>query len=401
MSEFLSGLSPSLLDVRFVALLGGVVLLRILFAKRWNAAIGAAASALIIGIASWQTLALIGGTMLFIAYPLVLAMRRARQRKSGEHPGRVYLVVGVAVIVALWVAFKVQKRFTLPFLEGTSVPAMLAGILGFSYYLFRVINFLYMHYLVDIPERSPARALYYAIFPSTLTSGPIHKYLDFCKELDAPQPPSMDNLAEGVYRITKGYFFKICIAAAIDAVSNRLLLIQAPNAYQSIATIACLYLYFFFDFAGYSHIAIGIGLLLGVRVPENFRQPFLSTSVTEFWRNWHVTIGDWFRDHVFIPLGGMRLGGIRAASLAAGIMVACGFWHDVTIPFACWGLWHGSMLFLEGVTGSRPMPPPARHGPVYWSRVAFTNARIALGAIFFLPKLDQATAILGGMLRWW
>jgi len=394
-------MSPSLLDIRFLALLIGVIALRLLLGRRWGTTAGAITSAAIIGVASWQTLVLIGGSMLVIAYPVAMAIRRAKASGAGPARARLLLGLGIVAIVALWIAYKLQRRESIPALDHTALAGLLAGSLGLSYFLFRAINFLYMHYLVDIPESSPARPLYYALFPSTITSGPIQKYLDFRREVDTPRAATLAELAQGVYRITQGYFFKVCIAALIDRFSNQLLAVESPNAYQSIATIACLYLYFFFDFAGYSHIAIGFGLLLGVRVPENFRHPFLATSITEFWRNWHITIADWFRDHVFIPLGGMRLGGLRASCLAAAIMLVCGLWHDVTIPFACWGAWHASMLFIEGVTGSRPMPPAARHGPVYWLRVLGTNARVAIGAVFFLPSIDHALGIFKGLLVWW
>jgi alginate O-acetyltransferase complex protein AlgI len=164
-------------------------------------------------------------------------------------------------------------------------------------------------------------------------------------------------------------------------------------------TVILLYTYFFFDFAGYTHIAIGYGLLLGVKVPENFRQPFLATSVTEFWRNWHISLADWFRDHIFIPAGGMRLGGFRAAALAGGILILCGLWHGLTIPFLMWGIWHGSMIFLEGVTGMKPLPPAQRRGVRYLWRILFTNSRVALASLFFLPW-KQTVEILEGFLRW-
>src|SRR6185503_1629431 len=122
-------------------------------------------------------------------------------------------------------------------------------------------------------------------------------------------------------------------------------------AWQSIVLIISLYLFFYFDFAGYSDIAIGFGLLLGVRVPENFKLPFTSTSLTEFWRNYHITLVDWMRDHVFIPLGGMRAGRLKAGLLAATIMVLSGLWHGLTAPFLLWGLWHGGNMFVESMLG--------------------------------------------------
>ena len=108
-------------------------------------------------------------------------------------------------------------------------------------------------------------------------------------------------------------------------------------------------------------------------MPENFRKPFLATTVSEFWRNWHITLVDWFRDHVFIPLGGMQTSRTRAATLALLIMVFCGLWHGLTLALLAWGTWHGLLLFSEALSGAIPVPPPLRHGIHYWSRVLWTN----------------------------
>lgn len=393
-------MSPSLLDWRFVGLMALAALLRAFVPKRWYLALGLSACVALIGVSSPETLALIGGTALLILYPISLLISRA---KSGPEPARakLWLIVGVVLTVGLWVLFKANKEFRLPFLDGTTAGAKLAALFGFSYFLFKAINFLYMHYLVDLPRRGPQHVLYYSLFLPTLTSGPIQKYVEFSKETDAQRAVTLEDAAQAVYRITKGYFFKVCLASWLTSLSDGLVLASNPTAYYSLAAIASLYLQFFFDFAGYSHIAIGFGMLLGIRVPENFRQPFLATTIAEFWRNWHITIGDWFRDHVFVPLGGMRLGGLRASLLAASIMLACGLWHGLSLPFLYWGIWHASMIFLDGVTGLKPMPPAQRQGPRYWSRILWTNGRIAFGAIFFLPSVDTIKNVLGGFLRWW
>src|SRR5258705_1623591 len=166
---------------------------------------------------------------------------------------------------------------------------------------------------------------------------------------------------------------------------------------SSVVTIILFYLYFYFDFAGYSDVAIGYGLLMGITVPENCRKPFLATTVSEFWRNWHITLVDWFRDHVFIPLGGMQGTKVRAAILAFFIMVLCGFWHGLSLSLFIWGVWHGTLLLTEGILGSRPIPPALRHGPKYWCRVLWTNARVALPCILFLPDSENILKLLQGL----
>lgn len=393
-------MSLSLLDPAFLALLLAVGLLR-----RWVPAggqghFGLLASAGLIGLASPATLAVIAGLALGYLYPTALAIRRLRWSRQQPLRARWLLLAAVLGLVAIMVVFKLDRHFTLPWFGEGRVHAVLGSLIGFSYFLFKAINYLYMHYLLDLPDRGPATLLHFALFPSTITSGPIQKYQEFRAQAAAPLPLDRALLLASGYRVTRGLFRKLCLAYALDGAVAAILARGELNAPWSALLVACLYLYFYFDFAGYSDLAIGFGGLLGFKVPENFKEPFRATSITEFWRNWHVSLGDWFRDHVFIPLGGMRLGGVRAAALAFAIMFLCGLWHGLTLPFLAWGLWHGSNIFVEGILGVRPVPRGARGGVGYWARVASTNARTAFGAVFFLPSLDATRQVLLGFVTW-
>jgi len=119
--------------------------------------------------------------------------------------------------------------------------------------------------------------------------------------------------------------------------------------------------------------------------------------VSEFWRNWHITLVDWMREQVYIPLGGMRASRTRAAVLVFVVMVLCGLWHGLAIPFIAWGIWHGTWLAFEALTGRGPIPPPMRHGPRYWSRVLMTNAIVAVASILFLPDVHTIVRIFRGL----
>jgi alginate O-acetyltransferase complex protein AlgI len=274
------------------------------------------------------------------------------------------------------------------------------ALVGFSYFIFRAISFLHIQAILKKTESNPLAVLWYTLFPPTLTSGPIQKYQDFRQQLSTPVPLTRSSVLEATYRITRGYFRKVVLAFLLNQGITKVLGLEQLNLLTSVLLVALLYFYFYFDFAGYSDIAIGFGLLIGIRVPENFRKPFLATNVSEFWRNWHITLVDWFRDHVFIPLGGMQTTRVRAAAIAFLIMVLCGLWHGLTLALLAWGVWHGLLLVSEAIAGSRPVPPSQRHGPNYWARVLWTNARVALGCIFFLPASDSMLKVLSGFAHW-
>jgi alginate O-acetyltransferase complex protein AlgI len=392
-------MTASLLDVRFLILLTLVCMCRAFWPRRHYALLGALASATLVALGSVQTFLAIAGITILYIFPVHRLMRASAHGERGALRRRLLLGIGIAGLVGLLITFKIYNAFSIPMLGGRWLDASFVSLVGFSYFLFRAISFLHIQSILDFNERSPWGLLYYFLFPPTLTSGPIQKYQDFNRQLNAPEALTWGLASSAVYRITRGYFRKLVLAGALNGIVEWLLAQGVATPLTSLLVVVALYLYFYFDFAGYSDIAISFGLLLGIRVPENFKKPFLATSVTEFWRNWHISLVDWFRDHVFIPLGGMSGSRLRSGALAFLIMVLCGLWHGLTKSFLIWGLWHGTMLFLEAVTGSRPMAPSQRHGWVYWSRVLWTNARVAIASLLFLP---QATiqSVIRGFVNW-
>jgi D-alanyl-lipoteichoic acid acyltransferase DltB (MBOAT superfamily) len=388
-------MTASLLDVRFLLLLTLVGLGRFVWPQRHYALFGTLASAGLISLASPATaLTIIGLTTCYL-FPLHRLMRRIQTRQNA----RPLLWVGIGGLVGLLVIFKLYQNFDLPIFGASWLRAELVSLVGFSYFLFRAIQFLHIQSITDVDERTPWSLLFFLLFPPTLTSGPIQKFQDFREQVREPQALSTALVWSAAYRITRGLFRKLVLAASLNSLVELLLATSSLNAYMSLLLIAALYLYFYFDFAGYSDIAIGFGALLGIRVPENFRNPFLAASVTEFWRNWHITLVDWFRDQVFIPLGGMSSGRLRSGALAFVIMILCGLWHGLTWSFVLWGLWHGSLLTAEALSGTKPLPRSLRHGWRYWSRVAWTNSRVAFASVLFLPDV-ASSAVLTGLTRW-
>ncbi len=267
--------------------------------------------------------------------------------------------------------------------------------MGFSYFIFRAIGFLHIQSILNIDEHNPWTLLGYTLFPPTLTSGPIQKFQDFQQQVQNPAPLTPSLISSAGYRITRGYFRKIVLAALLNKLAEHLLAMQTMSVYSSVAAIAFLYLYFYYDFAGYSDIAIGFGLLMGIKVPENFRKPFLATTVSEFWRNWHITLADWFRDQLFIPLGGMR--GSAFGGFAR-------LFHHVTVRLLAWAYvelhvlgnlaWHGSIH--RGSLGEKPVRHQPGTGPGTGSASYGLTRRVAFGAIFFLP-MDTTGACSGDL----
>jgi alginate O-acetyltransferase complex protein AlgI len=391
-------MTPSLLDFQFFALLVLLCLSRIVWPIRHYAVFGALASATLVALASPATFIVIACLTLFYIFPAHRLMRAfaAAQAK----PNRLLLITSIAGLVSLLVIYKLSQSSLDSIPARNHIIPHFIALVGFSYFLFRAISFLHIQSILPIDERSPWALLYFFLFPPTLTSGPIQKYQDFKQQLSSPAPFTIDVAGSAIYRITRGYFRKLFLAGSLNSCLDVLLVNAGSSAYVSIAIVTLLYLYFYFDFAGYSDIAIGLGSLLGIRVPENFRRPFLATSLTEFWRNWHITLVDWFRDQVFIPLGGLAASRLRAGLIAFLIMVLCGLWHGITYSFLLWGIWHGMILFVEAVSGSKPQPPSRRHGWNYWMRVLWTNARVAIAAVLFLPDSTSSFMVLRGFARW-
>lgn len=410
---------PGFLSPSFIILLAGIAGLRAFVPDRLLLRYGVLAAILLLAFSkSWPTAALGTGLALLVIFPIAQGIARAKVDSNAAR-ARFLLGIGVVVILTLWVFVKVTREIKPQALQDTRVSDFLLATIGFSYFIFRAINYLWMHYLVGATatgKEGPVRLVYYLLFPTTLSAGPIHKWLEFSREIDAKRRLTLDDTAVAVERITRGYFYTIVLGRLCYEASRALLpqiqlaqtdsphgavAVSGLRVWESLAILIANHLYLFFDFAGYSSLAIGFGMLLGIKVPENFRLPFLATTMAEFWRNWHITLGDWFRDHVFVPLGGMKRQGLYPALIAALIMFLSGLWHGLLWIFVLWGCWHALMIFIDGAMGLKPIPPADRQGPHYWARLVWTNLRVALGSLLFLPSPhSNAPLVLEGFLRW-
>jgi alginate O-acetyltransferase complex protein AlgI len=209
-------------------------------------------------------------------------------------------------------------------------------------------------YLADVyhgrcaAEKNPAAlALYISFFPK-YTQGPLTRYGAVAPELTARRE-SWDDAAAGAERIVIGLGKKLLIANACASVANEIFALSAGALTPAKAWIGafCYAWQIYFDFAGYTDMAIGAGLLFGFHLPENFRDPYMAVSATDFWRRWHITLSQWFRDYVYIPLGGNRRGRARQLLNILIVWLLTGLWHGASWNFLLWGLWFALLLAME------------------------------------------------------
>lgn len=221
--------------------------------------------------------------------------------------------------------------------------------LGISFFTFHSIS-----YLVDVYRRNaePQRhlgsfALYILLFPQ-LIAGPIIRYKDIAAQIEQRERRLAD-FAEGVRRFVIGLGKKVLIANTLGGVADQVFAI-APHELNTPAAwlgLLCYGLQIYFDFSGYSDMAIGLMRMFGFRVLENFNYPYISQSIREFWRRWHISLSNFFRDYLYIPLGGNRRGKVRSYVNLVIVFLLCGLWHGANWTFVLWGIWHGAFLVLE------------------------------------------------------
>ncbi|MBQ7113588.1 MAG: MBOAT family protein [Clostridia bacterium] len=230
---------------------------------------------------------------------------------------------------------------------GASLPLLKLTLpIGISFYTFQIISYTADVYRGDAaPQKNPIDlAAYIALFPQ-LIAGPIVRYTDVAHDL-AHRTHSVEKIGEGALRFSIGLGKKVLIANVLGELSAALLTTEA-SILGAWVRAAALMLQIYFDFSGYSDMAIGLGTMLGFRFPENFNYPFISQSATEFWRRWHMTLGSWFRDYVYIPLGGSRVSTAKHIRNIFAVWFLTGFWHGASWNFILWGLFFGVLLLAE------------------------------------------------------
>ena len=219
--------------------------------------------------------------------------------------------------------------------------------IGISFYTFQIISYLIDVYRGKIKAQDNFfnLATYVSLFPQ-LIAGPIVRYEDVVKNLEQKNI-SLENIANGIQRFIVGLGKKVLIANVLGSFCTSYLNSPDKTVLFSIFYAICYSMQVFFDFAGYSDMAIGLGKILGFNFLENFNYPFISKSITEFWQRWHISLGSWFRDYVYIPLGGSRVNKYKLIRNILVVWALTGLWHGAAWNFIIWGLYFGVILLIE------------------------------------------------------
>lgn len=225
--------------------------------------------------------------------------------------------------------------------------------LGISFYTFQGLSYLVDVYRQDVAaQKDPLKlALYITFFPQ-LIAGPILKYHEVERQIEDRQE-TVDLFIYGIRRFTLGLGKKVIIANSLGYVADLIFLTPADMIGTSVAWGGAVTysLQLFYDFSGYSDMAIGLGAMFGFRFPENFNYPYVSLSVSEFWRRWHISLSTWFKEYLYIPLGGNRVSRRRNLVNLLIVFASTGFWHGAEWTFIVWGLFHGFFILFEKVSG--------------------------------------------------
>jgi D-alanyl-lipoteichoic acid acyltransferase DltB (MBOAT superfamily) len=341
-----------------------------------------------------QSLLLVEGTV------LVLALLLARFTLPGPAALKASIILLILALVAMKIPSVAQQiGIALRSLSGQSTAAVVVldfRWLGFSYIVFRLLHTLFDRLSGRLPAVSMGEYVVYVIFFPALTAGPIDRIERFTGDLRAPFALRAGDTGEAGKRLLIGMFKKFAVADTLALIA-----LNGNNALQVNSTVwawVMLYAYafqIFFDFSGYTDIAIGLSRLLGFKFPENFKSPYLKPNLTQFWNSWHMTLTQWFRAYYFNPVTRSLRSAKKPISVPVIIfitqlstMILIGLWHGITWNFILWGLWHGLGLFTQNRWSENMKARAAGLSP-RWQTVLsaggvfLTFNFVALGWVFF------------------
>jgi alginate O-acetyltransferase complex protein AlgI len=338
----------------------------------------------------WYTAIVLFSALMNYAFGLSIDAATDRQSRKAM------VTLAIAANLALLVFFK-YAGFVSENIAGANKDAWLQSIhlpLGISFFTFHAMSYLIDVYRGDAKaERSLTNlALYILMFPQ-LIAGPILRFSAIAQQLHIRKVTAL-HLYYGAFYFCVGLGQKTLIADTMAGIADPLFAAWARLSPETAWLAVIAYAFqIYFDFSGYSNMAIGLAFLTGFDFPLNFNYPYISQSITEFWRRWHITLSSWFRDYLYIPLGGNRHGPLRTYCNLVIVFLLCGLWHGAAWTFVLWGIYHGVLLVLERV-GLGPM---LQRMPAFL-RHMYALLAIGIGWVLFRAEnLPQASAIVGTM----
>jgi alginate O-acetyltransferase complex protein AlgI len=337
-----------------------------------------------------------------VDYSLSHAIGRARARDGGQRRAKWLLAVGVTMHLSVLAYFKYANFFVGQLDE--LLAAFGLGAIPWTHVVLPIgisfITFEEISYLVDV-YRGDARPatrlsrylLFLTLFPHSI-AGPIFRWKDLEAQL-ASRTESWTLVREGFERFSRGLAKKVLVADSVGIIADGVYALPAAQLTGPLAWLGSIAyaIQIYFDFSGYSDMAIGLGKMIGFRFKENFNQPYISASITEFWTRWHISLSSWMRDYLYIPIGGNRRGARRAVINVFVVFTLSGLWHGANWTFLAWGAFHGAFVALERVAGDARIariPLALRH--------VLTLAIVTVGWVFFRAgSFDHAAAMIGAM----
>ena len=314
---------------------------------------------------------------------------------SQKKLSKVFVGVSVAVNLGFLAYFKYADFFIENFntVTGLSLPLLRIALpIGISFYTFQILGYTIDVYRKDVKAQKNIinLACYITMFPQ-LIAGPIVRYSDIAKQLEE-RSHSFENFSKGMRRFVLGLGKKILIANTLGELCDIFKASDDKSVLFYWLYAIAFGLHVYFDFSGYSDMAIGLGRIFGFKFYENFNYPYISKSATEFWRRWHMSLGTWFRDYVYIPLGGNRVSKIRWFFNIFVVWFLTGFWHGAAWNFIIWGLFFAILLIMEKVFLLKYLNKTKILSRVY--------TLVAVGisfVIFNATDMKEAFSYIGGM----
>lgn len=322
----------------------------------------------------------------------------------------IYIITTYVLAVVLHKAIRYKKALFVIFCSLSSIPFFanrlidfgieldsIFIIIGISYSIFKVID-IYYHIFYSGEFINPLVYINYILFLPVFTAGPIHRYREFEKGMKKPIILNMDIFVYSIKRIIRGLFKKLVVVELLMMVFNHLQTLDI-YWYISLFIIVMSYAVLYFDLSGYSDIAIAFGSLYGILTPENFKKPWAAPTMTQFWRNWHVTLSDFIREHIYVVVAKKKITKIQGGFIGLFTMIIMALWHGFNILYVIAGVYLGSILFIENVFSLTTLNKRTTNKLYYGFRCLLTNFLFGINTLVFTLPKDKVIKVILGLLN--